>query len=99
MFPYIHIREGQARPYWTRLSFRRLLIPSRHSSHLTQISSNVEVESSTYDIVIFISSNAQVKLTGSLGPSASSNVYFDYILFLSIMHLGNVYFVDRKSTL
>ena len=94
MFPYIHIREGQARPYWTRLSFRRLLIPSRHSSHLTQMSSNVEVESSTYDIVIFISSNAQVKLTGSLGPSASSNVYFDYILFLSIMHLGNIYFVS-----
>ena len=85
--------------FFPSASFRRLLIPSKHSSHLTQMSSNVEVESSAYDIVIFISSNAQVKLTGSLGPSASSNVYFDYILFLSIMHLGNVYFLSEKKGL
>ena len=85
--------------FFPSASFHRLLIPSRHSSHLTQMSSNVEVESSAYDIVIFISSNVQVKLTGSLGPSASSNVYFDYILFLSIMHLGNVYFVSEKKGL
>ena len=69
MFPYIYICGGQARPRWTR---QKPLSPCQLPCPYTQMSSGVEIESSTYDIIVFVSLNTQQKLTGSLGPSTSS---------------------------
>ena len=41
---------------------------------LTQTSSGIVMESLAFDIVVFVFLNAQQKLTGSLGPLASSNM-------------------------
>ena len=91
---YTHIRGGQVRPRWTRqrpLSFRQL--PCR----LTKMSSSVKMELSTYDIVAFISLNAQLDLTGSLGPLASS--YTDEFILLPKLLLSVVPYSIAPSAL
>lgn len=80
---YTHICGGQVRPCWTcQRPFSLHQLPCR----LTQMSLSVEMESSAYDIVVFISLNAQLKLTGSLGPSASS--YTDEFILLPKLPLS-----------
>ena len=79
IFPYIHIRGGQARPRWTRQTRQ---LPCR----LTQTSSGIEMESLACDIVVLVSLNAQQKLTGSLGSLATS--YMDEFILLPKLPLS-----------
>ena len=83
IFPYIHIRGGQARPRWTR---QRPFSPRQLPCRLTQTLSGIEMESLACDIVVLVSLNAQQKLTGSLGSLATS--YMDEFILLPKLPLS-----------
>ena len=76
-FFFIDIREGQARPRWTRhrlLHSRRPLDPFEVPRCLVQRSSGIKVRSLAYGIVALVPPFSCVEPTSSLEPSTSSYV-------------------------